>query len=319
LFGNVYIQTAPLTTLTASIIKNTSDGGVSSEYVSSYLNELFGNWYYFEDSADIVFSSLDLFYRRNQITQDIALGADIGTFYIEKRGVKRYNGIRYGATLFYKNFSFRLGINDYDDFKEVVPTIEYSGTYKQHNYLLSYTRQNALFYTYSLCPYEKRITDDHIMMSDYISYKDKTDLWAAAGLDMYSNSDTQMTAQFDWRFSYNDTSYEKLHYYLALEGWYTTHSKSNDCFYSPNFDDSTILRIDPWYDFSKYLSIRGKLGLGYSFNSNSALYKYGLWLYGNPKDNLSYSIGCLQSNSTRSGIGSDYYYNECNANLGYKW
>ena len=227
--------------------------------------------------------------------------------------------MRYGATLFYDNFSLRLGMNDYDDFSEFVPTLTYANRYKKHSYNLEYTRQNALFYTYSLVPYEKRIKADHFSASDFVTFENKTDLWANIEINLFSNQDTEVTGQFDWVF-YKDTAFTpKFTYALALEGWYASHSKQHSDFYSPSFTDATLLRFDPQYIFSKYIGVRGRVGLGYSVTDEVMPYKYGVWLFGEPANNLAYEIGCLESNAARLSYGKNYHYRECKASLGYSW
>ena len=266
-----------------------------------------------------MFKTLDLFYRRYSVTQDVSLGIDGGLFSVQEPIKGKRTGYRYGASLFYKNFAFRLGMNKFEKFSEIVPTIRYQDRYKKHEYILEYTRQNAVFYTYRVCPVDEQIKADHFSASDYITFDDKTNLWANATLNHYSNSDNEAIGQFDWRFYYDRLS-PKFIYDVALEGYYVFNTKPNDCFYSPNFNDNTLLRIDPDYRWNKYLGIRGMGGVGYSFKQNQLLYKYGAWLYGNPLQDLSYTLGCLQSNSTRSGVsGQGYYYRECKAELGYRW
>lgn len=285
----------------------------------NYLNYLYGNVYHFEDSQDIVFESTDIFYKRSKITNNLDMAIDGGYFFIEKKGVNKYEGTRYGATLFYNNFSLRLGINQYENFSEIVPTIKYQNSYKQHNYTLEYTRQNALFYTYSLCSYEKRVTANHFSASDYVALKNNTDLWSNVAVNKFSNNDTEVTGQFDWRFFYDTAFNDKFSYYLAAEGWYTSHTLENSCFYSPEFADSTLLRVDPQYVFSKYLGVRTKFGAGFSATGNSVSYKYGAWLFGNPTDKLSYTAGCLHSNAAKISADTTYNYLECKLNLGYEW
>ncbi|MBD3839515.1 MAG: tetratricopeptide repeat protein, partial [Epsilonproteobacteria bacterium] len=285
----------------------------------SKLNELVGKLYYFEDSGGIVFESADLFYRRNRVTENLDFGVDGGLFSIEEKGVNKYNGIRYGASLFYNHFIFRLGMNQYDDFSEIVPTVKYLNSYNEHSYVLEYTHQNALFYTYRLAPYEKRITADHFSITDYALFEDKTSLWANLELNSFSNGDFEITPQFDWRF-YHDTAFTpNFTYDVGVEGWYTAHTKQHDDFYSPDFYDLTLLRVDPQYIFSKYLGIRGKLGLGYSIVGQDFIYKYGAWIFGEPLEDLHYSAGCLKNNTAKTSSGEGYYYTECEAELGYKW
>ncbi len=311
-FVKSYVTETPISQL------NKSQISADAITTASALNHIKADAYMFKDSADIIFKSLDLFYKRSQITDHIALSADIGLFSIGQHK-KKYSGIRYGATLFYDNFSLRLGRNDYDDFSEFVPTLTYKNSYKQHSYSLEYTKQNALFYTYSLVPYEKRIIANHFSVSDYILFENKTDLWANIEVNFFSNADREMTTQFDWVFYKDSVWRPKFTYSVALEGWYTSHSKHHYDFYSPHFADSTLLRLNPQYVFSKYAGVRGKIGIGYSIVDKTIPYKYGLWLFGNPMKHLDYEIGCLESNSARLSYGSNYYYRECKAKISYSW
>lgn len=272
--------------------------------------------YHFEDSDGIIFNSADLFYKRYKVINNIYLGVDVGAFSIEKKNIVKYNGIRYGVSLSDKHFSFRLGKNDFDDFSEIVPTIQYENNYKNNSYTLEYTRQNGVFYTYNLCPYEKRIKTDHFSISDYISLKDRSNVWANVTANNYSNGDLGLIGQFDWRFYYNTILDNKLTYNFAVDGYYTTHTKQNNCFYSPHFDDGTFVRIDPDYKINNYLSVLGMLGVGYSLNADQISYKYGLWFHGDPLEDLSYKLGCMKNNSTR---GANYHYDECKAELEYRW
>ena len=282
-------------------------------------NYLLGKGYYFEDSDGIIFKSADLFYRRYNVTRDVSLGVDGGLFSVYEPTKGTRDGVRYGASLFYGNFAFRLGVNQFEKFSEVVPTVRYQDRYQNHEYILEYTRQNALFYTYRVCPVDEQITTDHFAVSDYATFDDKTNLWSNLTANNYSNGDLELIGQFDWRFYYGKID-EKFTYDFALEGYYVFNSKPNDCFYSPDFNDNTLLRVDPDYRWNRYIGLRGMAGAGYSFKSNQLLYKYGAWLYGNPLDDLSYTLGCLESNSARSGlVGKGYYYHECKAELGYRW
>jgi hypothetical protein len=282
-------------------------------------NTLFGRGYHFHDSENIIFNSLDLFYTRQKVTDDLGFSGDGGYFYIEQQNKAKYAGTRYGISLLWNHFILRLGLNYFDGFTQFVPTLKYENRYRQHSYSLEYTYQNALFYTFSLCPYEQRINVHHLSASDYINLKNNKDLWTNIELNNYINDDTELTGQFDWRFYYYNQADKKFSYHTALEGWYTTHTKPNSCFYSPNFSDTTLLRIDPQYILNKYIGIKGKAGLGYSFADNTQAYKLGLWFFGTPQENLSYSIGCLYSNSTRISASSSYNYHECEVNLEYQW
>ena len=282
-------------------------------------HNLLSKGYHFQDSEHIVFNALDLFYTQADITKTISLGGDIGYFSIEKKDRAKYNGTRYGVSLLAHHFTIRLGINIMEDFKEFVPTLTYENSYKKHNYSLEYTHQNALFYTFSLTPYEKRIDVDHFSVSDYLALANNTDLWANIELNHFSNNDTEFTLQYDWRLYYNTLHTQNFSYYIALEGWYTSHTKEHKDFYAPHFSDATLLRIDPHYSFSKYFGIKGRGGLGYSFKDKANAYKFGLWFFGNVQSSLTYSAGCVYSNATRVSASNSYSYDECTINLEYIW
>ena len=263
---------------------------------------------------------MDLFYQREELLEDFGVGVDIGLFSLEKKGSRIEKGKRYGLSLFYKNFSFRLGQNIFDDFSEFVPTLKYQDNYENHSYLLEYTRQNAMFYTYSFCPYDTKMSVDHFSISDYVSFEEKRNLWANISLNSYENGDVETIGQFDWRFYYDWMFKKNFTYDIALEGYYIFNSKKTSCFYSPPFNDATLFRVDPNYRFNRYVSLKGMLGGGYSFESKQFLYKYGLWIYGNPFIDFSYNIGCLQSNSSQQNFnGNGYSYKECKLDLGYRW
>ena len=315
-FDERYATSSPISSLNKSQIPS-AEHRVSNNANSLHQHNAIG--YHFSDSDDVTFKSADLFYKSPTSKEKLGFGLDMGIFSIAQKGNSTYNGIRYGATLFYNHFSVRVGVNDYDDFTEFVPTLKYENSHKKHSYSFEYTKQNALFYTYALTPYEKRITAHHFSISDYITLKNKTDLWMNLESNIFSNDDKEFTGQFDWRFYQNTLFTPDLTYYLAVDGWYSSHSKPNNDFYSPAFSDATILRIDPEYHLLTYLSLKATLGIGYSIKDESTPYKYGLWALGTSKEKLSYSLGCLFSNAARLSNGPNYHYSECQLDLGYRW
>lgn len=316
-----YVSSMPIGMLNQSQVSlgaKASSENSENQVNFSPLNYLQANAFSFEDSDGILFKSIDLAYKKSNLTDEISLATDAGLFSIERKR-KKSSGKRYGGTVFYDNFSLRLGVNDYDDFTEFVPTLIYQNNHDNHSYTLEYTRQNALFYTYSFRAYKKQIVANHFSISDYMVFSNKTELWANITSNIFSNEDREFTAQFDWIF-YKASAYRaQFTYNFALEGWYTSHSLQHNDFYSPSFADATQLRVDPQYVFSKYFGVRGKLGLGYSVVDVTSPYKYGMWLFGQPAKNLDYSLGCSESNAARVSFSEGYHYIECNAHLGYSW
>jgi len=291
---------------------------VNSSLVSTP-NYLSLDAYSFDDSDEFYFRTIDLLYKRSRLTFDFSLAADIGLMNFGKENKADYKGLRYGATLLYKNFSLRLGVNQFEDFLEFVPTLIYSSKYKNNTYSLEYTKQNAIFYTYALKAYKKRINADHFRLNDTVDFENKMQLWFGAEYNMFINGDNELTGELNWMF-YKDTAFTpKFTYTLNLEGWYTSHSRQHTDFYSPNFADSTLLRFDPQYVFSKYFGLRGAYGVGYSYSDEAIPYKYGLWAFGEPMKNMDYALGCNYSNASRIATGGNYNYKECTAHLGYSW
>lgn len=310
-FNDIVAKSRARDTLLKSLIRPSLSG--------SSQNNARAEWFYFSDSDKVKFQSIDLFYERYFFRNSLGLGVDGGLFSIEQDGRNKYKGKHFGVSALYNHFKIRLGMNIYDDFSEFVPLIEYKNKYKKHEYTLQYTRQNALFYTYFLSAYERRIFSDHFSLDDYVAMDNNTSLWASLAADNYSNGDLAIMGQFEWNFLSGTFLTRDWMYRLYIDGYYTGHSKQQNDFYSPLFDDMTMIRVNPEYMFSKYLGLRASIGVGTSMSGSSIPYKYGAWLFGAPVENLSYIIGCLYNNSLRSAANTTYEFTECKANLGYSW
>ena len=288
-------------------------------YPRNIPKELLQKGYYFEDSDDVVFASYDLFAKQVSLTKKLGLGLDIGTFYIQEKNRPKQRGYRYGVSVHYDKWIVRLGRNSYNDFSEYVPTIRYKDRHGRHGYQFEYTYQNALFYAFREKTLDERIKAHHFNFSDYITWRDKTSLWSNIEVNNYSNNDTEIVAQYDWKFFYDKVDNTAFTYDFAFEGWYDTHSKETTAYYSPKFADTTVLRADAIYRFSKYMSVRAYAGAGYSFYDKYIPYKYGMHLFSNEIDQLHYDVGCLYSNSLRAASSTNYHYMECDFSLGYTW
>lgn len=287
-------------------------------YILINENHLGLNGYVFQDSSHITFASLTASYKRDNIVEDFDLAVDGGYFFIEQQNVKKYEGKSFGVRGNYKNFGLRLGVNRYADSMEFVPSIFYSLRLFDNSFSLEYTKQNALFYTYSLCPYEQSVTASHFSFSDYVDLYKGNDLWANITMNFYSNKDIQGVGQFDWRF-FNEYLTRDFSYHLALEGWYTMHSLENSCFYSPKLVDTTLLRIDPVYPVSKNFVLKAKAALGHSFKVQKQQYKVGLWIATTKMTKPSFSFGCQASNVATVTYAPTYGATECTLDLGYTW
>jgi hypothetical protein len=109
-------------------------------------------------------------------------------------------------------------------------------------------------------------------------------------------------------YRFRTDNIKDLEFYYYLSGWYQMNTTPTDCYYSPDFYDSTYLEVHPVY---KKLELIGKIG--YSFEGQSLLYSYG-FDFGN--DWLSFD--CMKNYSYKAGFDS-YWYEECHLKAGVKW
>jgi len=273
---------------------------------------------YFNDD-DSEFYSVGLRTDHFHLNEKIDFSLDLSKYYISERDGVNFNGWQYGLSLYYKHFSLRLGGNQNKVFSEFIPSITYQNSYKRHNYQVKISYENALFSTYKTDVIEQKIKVTHLEFSDYAMFRDKTSLWASLAVNHYSNSDLEITGQFDWRFYHHEDKTHKFLYDFALEGWYTAHTKQTEYYYSPKFSDSTLVRLNTKYLFSEKINVEANMGLGYSFEEKNTPYKYGVNISGNFDKDFSYHVGVEYQSSVRADSDVSYDYITGTFGLEYQW
>jgi len=289
------------------------------KYPKNVPKNIVAKGYYFSDSDDILFYSVKSGMTHIPLSKSLYADINFGYFYTQEKNIVSYSGVLSEVIVHYNHFGLGLAYQKYTNFSEVVPLLSYHDRYKNHSFQVKYRYQNAIFYTHRPAVLEKRIKAHHYEISDYSTYGKQVSLWWNVTLNDMSNNDLSWIAQFDWRFFYDTLFHKKISYDIALEGWYTGHSKITDLYYSPQFADSTLLRFDPNYKINPHMQLKGMLGAGYSFSDNTTPYKIGLKIVGDPYKNMLYEMGCLYSNSIRGTSASTYNYLECQFSLGYTW
>ena len=256
--------------------------------------------YYFEDKPQIKEIDYGVFYENNRFYLDL-----------KKWKLWQYDNERDGKyfTFRYKKDKWKIGIElgNYEDHNYLYPYIEYSNDL-DYLYYQSITGKDQK----SFCAVDKYLVTHHFIVSKYKGIRTKynkelTDKWYSFEISKIDSNNIVFTPQFAYKFKRKD-EYKNIEFYYYLSGWYQMNTTPTDCYYSPDFYDSTYLEVHPVY---KKLELIGKIG--YSFEGQSLLYSYG-FDFGN--DWLSFD--CMKNYSYKAGF-DNYWYEECHLKAGVKW
>ena len=276
---------------------------------------------YYRNKDDIEYYAFSTSYTRKNLLGRWGLGADIGYFSIsspDALGIQ--DGSTLGISISSKHLKVRLGLNHYEAFDEFAPVITYHNHIKAFSYELEYAYQNAMFYTKSPQALYEQIGTNHFIANTYYYGGERWNLYSSIALNVYENSNTAFVPQFDYNF-YRFIFTKNFSIATSLNGWYMFNSNENSSYYSPKHYDSTLVGLRPSWTISQYVILNAIADLGYSFDTPSALYNFGLNLSMPEKNGLSYQLGCRESNAARNDSLStiDYYEVECTGLLEYRW
>lgn len=256
--------------------------------------------YSYEDKPNIQEIDYGLFYENRKLYLDI-----------KKWKLWQDNNERDGKylTLHYKynnKFTFGAELGSYEGNSYLYPYLEYQGDWNYKYYQAITGKEMKNF-----CAVDNKLVTHHLVASKYKGintkyHKELTDSWYSGEIAKI-DTNIVITPQFMYRFN-KKNEFHDLEFYYYASGWYQMNTSSNDCYYSPDFYDSTFLEIHPVY---KKLEFIGKVG--YSFETSTTLYSYGVdfdinWLH----------IGCMKNHSYKSGVDG-YWYQECYLKAGVKW
>ena len=255
--------------------------------------------YYYEDKTKIKEIDYGLFYENKNFYFDIKKWK---LWQNEKERNGKY------LTFHYKKNKFEIGaeVGNYESYSYLYPYLEYKGDWNLLYYQSITGKDMKTF-----CAVDNHLLTHHLIASKYKGFntkynKELTNKWYSFEVSKIDNN-IALTPQFSYKFNKKD-EYKNFEFYYYLSGWYQMNSSTNDCYYSPNFYDSTYLEIHPVY---KKLELIGKIG--YSFYTDTLLYSYG---FNFTNDYISFD--CMKNHSYKSGING-YWYEECNLKAGVKW
>ncbi len=196
-----------------------------------------------------------------------------------------------------------------------VPEIGYKVDAGGHNLIFLYKQESAFLTNNSFCMVDNGVKSNIFSITD--NYRDNL-LWLNLTINNMSNGDRVVTPQYNLQL-YQKSILSRLKLKLSLEGWYQMHSKESSCYYSPKFVDSTSLGAELKLTIinNLYLSLLGSYG--YSKKENSNPYDYGFNLGYPMLNQFEFNAGCLYYSSKRKKGAYPYSFNECNANLNYRW
>ena len=207
---------------------------------------------------------------------------------------------------YYKFNKLKAGFTfgKYEGYTYLFPYLEYSSNYTYKFYQKITGKEQKSF-----CAVDKHLTTSTFEISKYKGYqkkyKEMTKYWWSTALSNIK-SNNQFTPQFQYLLKQKDLSVIENYFYIS--GWYQFDSNPNDCYYSPNFTDNTLLEWHPVYK-----GLEGIFKYGYSFKDSVYLKSYGF-----DYQDKFISFDCTKNYSFKSGT-SAYWYEECNLKAGVKW
>ena len=142
-------------------------------------------------------------------------------------------------------------------------------------------------------------------------------IWWSAAYEDIDDGNRAVTLQYDYTFYDHKLFDGDMSYFLS--GWYLFDSMENDCYYSPDKVDNTLLGIRYERSISRYFRLSAKGAAGYSFIDGVNLYQGGLWLKSSSESPYEVSIGCDISSGTGVSGATGYRSTECGARFAMRW
>jgi len=270
----------------------------------------------YRDVNDVDFKSVTLSYSQ-RLNEDLKVSAAISQFELKDKD-GREDGKTLKADLSTERFTIGARLDKLEDYDET----SFYGAYRQsigeHYLNFEIDRVPLPVVKYSVCSARNKLHATRIRATDYTEWQDKSMFWGAIDI-MKVNDDNQntiITPQFDYRFGHHQTGNISTNF--STSGWYQANSEQSDCYYSPEFFDSTYLGFHFDYSINNDWLLKTKASVGYSFSDETELYQYGVWIENAFDGNLGTRLGCYKSNSVGEGgaVGAYGYY-ECQAALRY--
>lgn len=134
------------------------------------------------------------------------------------------------------------------------------------------------------------------------------ELWWSIAYEKVDDGNNVLTPQLE--YDIKSFSFKNIPAVLYFSGWYQFNTKQTDCYYSPDKTDTNIIGLKIFKEF-RYIRLKFKGGLGYSFFDNTYVYNYGFWVFSKNVKNFEAKAGCQFSNTSGISSPSNYKSMEC--------
>ncbi|MDD2784058.1 MAG: hypothetical protein PHO52_07575 [Sulfuricurvum sp.] len=248
---------------------------------------------------------------------DYILRSEIGR-YQYKSTKKRIEGTSAFVSLGKENWEGGVFFDTVGSKGEFNPYLRASFPLAPHTLSLSAQRRNIGFSKYAITPFEEHNSFTSLTISDYALFENGREFWGAAEFGRDENGNMIFTPQFQYRFYQFELPIAV--WSLSTSGWYTFNSQPTDAYYSPSFADATYVSNGLNFPMAERFNLELNGALGYSFNSETSLYKIGAWIDRKIDEGWNLKLGC-SDNSSFSGSSTSvpYSYSLCNALIYYRW
>ncbi len=212
----------------------------------------------------------------------------------------------------YENFSFGIGMHQFENFNDVTAKLSYHKMFAGHNMTFGLKTTNGAFINSNACSIDNKINVVQFSLYDAILLSNLDQAEVGLTLNRYDDENVNLNTWVE--YPVYKVAYENFENDFSLSGSYEFNSKTDTCYYSADFFDGNYIQTRPKIFLGKKGYIQGIGGIGYSFKNNDVLYNYGLSAQ-IVLNLFDIRINCRHYQSGNSPDGAD----ECYATAAYKW
>ena len=205
-----------------------------------------------------------------------------------------------------------MGMSQYGDFSDIDAEVTYRKVFSGHDMTFGLKSTNGAFVNSNACMIDNKINVVQFSLYDAILLSNLDQAELGLTLNRYDDENINLNTWLEYPIY--KIAYKNFENDLSLSGSYEFNSKTDTCYYAPEFFDGNYIQARPKILFGKKGFIQGIGGIGYSFKNNDILYNYGLSALISLKL-FDIRVDCRHYQSGYSPDGAD----ECYATAAYKW
>lgn len=212
----------------------------------------------------------------------------------------------------YENFSFGMGMHNFEAFSDVTAKLSYHKIFAGHNMTFGLKSTNGAFVNSNACSIDNKINVVQFSLYDAILLSNLEQAEVGLTLNRYDDENINLNTWLEYplyKFVYSN--FENA---ISVSGSYEFNTKTDTCYYSAKFFDGNYIQTRPKVLLGKNGFIQGIAGIGYSIENSDILYNYGLSAQIVLKL-FDIRVDCRHYQSGYSPDGAD----ECYLTAAYKW